>query len=68
MAGIENPVDVQRRGMSHHMVIARMFPWNFAFVRGECSPSLHEEDLEDIREMQELAFARNTSNTQATGG
>lgn len=37
VAGIENPVDVQR-GMSHHMVIARMFPWNFAFVRGEYSP------------------------------
>ena len=30
VAGIENPVDVQSR-MSHHMVIARMFPWNFAF-------------------------------------
>jgi hypothetical protein len=49
------------------MVIARMFPWNFGSVVGDHPPSIHAEDLEDIRERQELAFvrniARNTSNT-----
>jgi hypothetical protein len=67
VAGIGNPVDVQC-GMSHHMVIARLFPWNFAFVRGEHTPSVHTEDLDDIREMQEAAFARNTSKTKARAG
>ncbi|MDQ6667723.1 MAG: hypothetical protein M3Y53_05795 [Thermoproteota archaeon] len=66
--GIGDPVDVQHR-MAHHTVITGLFPWTpSAFVRGECPPSLHTEDLEDIREMQELAFARNTSNTEARGG
>jgi hypothetical protein len=68
VAGIANSVDVQRR-MSHHMVITGLFPWKLpTFVRREDSPSFPKEDLEDIREMQERAFARNTSNTQATGG
>lgn len=67
VAGIGNSVDVRSR-MALHMVIARMFPWNFGSVVGDHPPSIHAEDLEDILEMQELAFARNPSNTQATGG
>jgi hypothetical protein len=67
VAGIGNPVNVQRR-MAHHTVITGLFPGNFTFVRGEYPPSLHKEDLEDIREMQEAAFARNTSNTKARAG
>jgi len=67
VAGIGNPVDVQR-GMSHHLVIASLFRWNFPFVLGEHQPSVHTEDLDDIREMQELAFARNTSKSKAKAG
>jgi hypothetical protein len=67
VAGIENPVDVQR-GMSHHMVIARMFPWNFGSVVRAHQSSIHAEDLEDTREMQELPYSRNTSNTKARAG
>ena len=71
VAGIGNSVEVQSR-MALHMVIARMFPWNFGSVVGDHPPSIHAEDLEDIRERQELAFvrniARNTSNTTVGGG
>ena len=71
VARIGNPVDVQSR-MALHMVIARMFPWNFGSVVGDHLPSIHAEDLEDILERQELAFARNiarnTSNTIVRGG
>ncbi len=71
VAGIGNSVDVQSR-MALHMVIARMFPWNFGSVVGDHPPSIHAEDFEDIRERQELAFARNiarnTSNTTVGGG
>jgi hypothetical protein len=67
MAGIGNPVDVQC-GMSHHMVIARMFPWNFGSVVRAHQSSIHAEDLEDTREMQELPYSRNTSNTKARAG
>ncbi|MGB7954499.1 MAG: hypothetical protein WCF23_11005 [Candidatus Nitrosopolaris sp.] len=48
------------------------FPKHFlgthTFVGVEYPPSLHNEELEDIREMQELALARNSSNSQARGG
>ena len=67
MAGVGNPIDAQRR-LAHHLIIARLFPWNFTLGRGEYPPSIHKEDLEDIREMQELAFARNTSNSKARAG
>jgi hypothetical protein len=67
VAGIGNPVDVQL-GMSHYMVIARLFPWKFAFVRGEHQPSVDTDELDDIREMQELAFVRNTSKIKARAG
>jgi hypothetical protein len=35
-----------------HLLLARLFPWNFAIARGEW-------------EMQEYFFARDTSNTNA---
>lgn len=61
------------RGITDHAAIARLvskaFPWNpLTFVGGKYPPSLHNEELEDIREMQELALARNSSNSQARGG
>jgi hypothetical protein len=67
-----NSADVHR-GITDHAVIARLvskaFPWNpLTFVGGKYPPSLHNEELEDIREMQELALARNSSNSQARGG
>jgi hypothetical protein len=68
VAGIANSVYVQRR-MSHHKVITGLFPWKLpTFVRRGYSPATPKEDLEDIREMQERAFAHNTRNTHATGG
>ena len=64
--------DVQR-GITDRPVIAglvsKAFPGNpLTFVGGKYPPSLHNEDLEDIREMQELALARKSSNSQARGG
>lgn len=61
------------RGISDHAIIAglvsKAFPWNpLTFVGGKYPPSLHIEDHEDIREMQELALARKSSNSQARGG
>lgn len=67
VAGIGSSVDVQSR-MALHMVIARMFPWNFGSVVADHPPSIHAEDLEDILDMQELAYARNTSNTKDRAG
>jgi hypothetical protein len=66
-----NSADVHR-GITDRAVIARLvskaFPWNpLTFVGGKYPPSLHNEELEDIREMQELALARNSSNSQARG-
>ena len=67
-----NSADVHR-GITDHAVIAglvsKAFPGNpLTFVGGKYPPSLHNEDLEDIREMQELALARKSSNSQARGG
>ena len=67
VARIGNPVDILP-GMSHHLFLARLFPWNFALKRGEHQLYVHSEDLDDIREMQELAFARNASKTKARTG
>ena len=66
-----NSADVHR-GITDHAVIAglvsKAFPGNpLTFVGGKYPPSLHNEDLEDIREMQELTLARKSSNSQARG-
>jgi hypothetical protein len=71
VVGMGNLVNVQSQ-MAHCRFIPKLFPWNpAAFLQGEHPPSIHPEDLEDIREMQELAFARNiarnTSNTTVGG-
>ncbi len=68
--GVARNSDVQR-GITDRPVIAglvpKAFPWNPpTFVGGKYPPSLHKEDLEDLREMQELILARNSS--QARGG
>jgi hypothetical protein len=62
-----NSADVHR-GITDRAVIAGL-DWNpLTFVGGEYPPSVRNEDLEDIREMQELALARKSSNSQARGG
>ena len=67
-----NSADVHRIITDHAIIaglVSKAFPWNpLTFVGGKYPPSLHNEDLEDIREMQELALARKSSISQARGG